>query len=142
MYNKMYVPLPPKSAFNLMEKNTGFFLLQSLEEIQGCTHSSLNCNISQNSFIRGNRNIRNGKHEVRLFLSFFFFVCAQSIQKFLGQGSNLCHSSDPSHFRDNARYLTSRPPGNSQVLFLLFIYLGIYLFILLFRASPIAHGSS
>ena len=28
------------------------------------------------------------------------------LQKFPGQGSNLCHSSDPSHCRDNARYLT------------------------------------
>lgn len=28
------------------------------------------------------------------------------MQKFLGQGSNLCHSSDPSHYSDNARSLT------------------------------------
>ena len=26
--------------------------------------------------------------------------------KFLDQGSNLCHSRDPSHFRDDARSLT------------------------------------
>ena len=38
---------------------------------------------------------------------FFFFGCTCCIQKFLGQGSNLHHSSD------NARSLTTRLPGNS-----------------------------
>lgn len=37
------------------------------------------------------------------------FVCfghSCSLQKILGQGSNLCRSSDPSHSRDDARFLT------------------------------------
>jgi len=34
------------------------------------------------------------------------------MEKFLGQGLNLHHSSDLSS--DNARSLTARPPGNSK----------------------------
>ena len=32
--------------------------------------------------------------------------CVHGMRKFLGQGSNLCHSSNPSHSSDNARSLT------------------------------------
>ena len=35
------------------------------------------------------------------------------MQNFLGQGSNLHHSSDLSHSSDNDRSLTTRQPGNS-----------------------------
>ena len=43
-----------------------------------------------------------------LFLSFLpsFLHCIHSMWKFPGQGSNLCHSSNPSHCRDSARSLT------------------------------------
>ena len=40
------------------------------------------------------------------------FPCGMG--KFPGQGTNLHHSSDPSHISDNARYLTVRLPGNSS----------------------------
>ena len=36
----------------------------------------------------------------------FFFGHIHGMQKFPGQGSNLCYSSDPSHSSDNARSLT------------------------------------
>ena len=36
---------------------------------------------------------------------FFFFGRIRSMCKFLGQGANLCHSSDPSHNSDNAGFL-------------------------------------
>ena len=36
--------------------------------------------------------------------------------KFLGQGLNWRQSSDPSHSSDNARPLTTKPPGDSQVI--------------------------
>lgn len=39
----------------------------------------------------------------------FFFGCDYGMQKFSGEGSNTCQSSD------NAASLTSRPPGNSKV---------------------------
>ena len=32
----------------------------------------------------------------------------------IGQGSNLCHSNDPSHSSNNTESLTTRPPGNSN----------------------------
>ena len=41
-----------------------------------------------------------------LVLFFFAFGYAGGMQKFLGQGLNLCHSSDPSHSSDNAISLT------------------------------------
>lgn len=55
-----------------MRKCKAFFL-KPLEEMQRCSQSSLLPkhwigNISQNIYIRGNRNIRLGKCEVRLFL--------------------------------------------------------------------------
>lgn len=40
------------------------------------------------------------------------FGRAGCLPEFLGQGSNLSHSSDPSHRGDNASSLTTRPPGN------------------------------
>ena len=55
--------------------------------------------------------------------SFFFFGPACNMWKFLGQGSNACHSSDPSHCRDNTRSLTcwatrELPEVNTLELFL------------------------
>ena len=43
----------------------------------------------------------------------FLFGHAYGMWKFLGQGSNPCHSSDPSHHSNSAGTLTTRPPGNS-----------------------------
>ena len=37
---------------------------------------------------------------------FFFFGCAHGVQKFLGQGSNLCLSSDPSYSSEQHQTLT------------------------------------
>ena len=42
------------------------------------------------------------------FCSFIYFLIANSMQKFPGQGLNLSHSSD------NSRSLTMRPPGNPR----------------------------
>ena len=50
-------------------------------------------------------NSRNSSH-LSLSLSLFFFFFWLCPQKFPGQGSNLCHSSDPSQCSDNARSLT------------------------------------
>ena len=47
---------------------------------------------------------------------FFFFGHTCSMQMFLGQGSNLSHSSD------NAESLTARPPENSQFNLLTFCF--------------------
>ena len=54
---------------------------------------------------------------------FFFFGHDHSMYEFPGEGSNMSHSSDLSHGNDNARSLTTRPPGNSpgDVLELIFI---------------------
>ena len=46
-----------------------------------------------------------------------FFSRAGSKQKFPGQGSNLCHSSD------NAEFLSARPPGSSNNFSLDFCFL-------------------
>ena len=43
---------------------------------------------------------------------FFFFGHTRGMQKFLGQGSNPCYSSDPSHSSHNAESSTTRPAGN------------------------------
>ena len=40
------------------------------------------------------------------FSFFFFFVFVSSMKKFLGQESNMRHSSDPSHSSDNTKSLT------------------------------------
>ena len=40
------------------------------------------------------------------FFFFFFFCLTHGMWKPLGQGSNLHHSSDPSHFSDNSGSLT------------------------------------
>ena len=39
-------------------------------------------------------------------LFYLFFGHSHSIWKFLGQGSNPCHSSNPSHCSDTTRFLT------------------------------------
>ena len=44
------------------------------------------------------------RHSVLFFLSFFFFLffgCTHGLWKFPGQGSKLCHSSDPNRCRDH-----------------------------------------
>ena len=38
-----------------------------------------------------------------IYDSFFLSGCAHNTWKFLGQGLNLCHSSDPSHSSDNVK---------------------------------------
>ena len=48
------------------------------------------------------------------FFFFFSFGCILSACKFLGQGLNLRHSSDPSHCRDSARSLTHCPTRELQ----------------------------
>ena len=53
-----------------------------------------------------------GKWGFSLVLIFIFFILknvfifgyAQSMWRFLGQGSTSCHNSDPSHCSDNAGY--------------------------------------
>ena len=42
-------------------------------------------------------------------LNFFFFGHTHDMQKFPGQGSNLCHNSG------NTKSFTTRPPGNSRI---------------------------
>lgn len=68
-----------------------------------------------------------------LFLFFKFFGHTHSMWKFLDQGSNPSHSSDPSCCSDNAR---SSTPELLEVFFNQLIYLFIYLFAFLFRAHP------
>ena len=51
---------------------------------------------------------------VSFFFSFLFFGPAHSMQNSPGQALNTYHSSNQSHSTDNARSLTTRPPGNSQ----------------------------
>ena len=41
-----------------------------------------------------------------IWFKFWFFGHARSMRKFLGQGSNPCHSSNQSHSTDNNRFLT------------------------------------
>ena len=55
---------------------------------------------------------------VSFFKKNFIFGCACSMWKFPDQGSNLHHSSDPSHCSDNARSLTSCPTRELQRMFL------------------------
>ena len=50
-------------------------------------------------------------------LSVYLFGCAHSTQKLPRQGPNPRHSCDLSHRSDNAKSLTSRPPGISLDLF-------------------------
>ena len=55
---------------------------------------------------------------VCLFFCFVFFLnCAWGMRKFLGQGLNLWHSSDPSRCSNNAGFLSARPPENSLATF-------------------------
>ena len=46
-------------------------------------------------------------------LFYLYFGFTHSMCKFLGQGSNLCHISDPNHSSDNTGSLTTEPPGKS-----------------------------
>ena len=55
---------------------------------------------------------KHGPFDKSIFFFFSFLYCAQGMRKFLGQGSNLRHSSKPSHSSDNTRSLTTRPPEN------------------------------
>ena len=48
------------------------------------------------------------------FFFFFFFGHAHGMWKFLGQGSNLLHSSDPSCYSENAGSLTHRTARECQ----------------------------
>ena len=66
--------------------------------------------------------------------------------KFLGQGSNPCHSRDPSHCSDNTRSLTPFATGNSMFIHI-FIFcsqvnLFFFFFFCLFRPAPVTYGSS
>lgn len=60
----------------------------------------------------------------RTGIFFFLIGCIQGKWKLLGQGSNLSHSSNPSHSGDNAGSLTPRPPGNWQGYFFSHIQVG------------------
>ena len=56
--------------------------------------------------------------------------CNCGMQKFLGQESNPCHSSDPSQSHDSAGSLTTRPPGifpKQTFKPMSFSYLGLHL---------------
>ena len=63
--------------------------------------------------------------QIILFIYFYFaerFFChAHGMQKFLGQGSNPCHSGDPSHCSDNTgsstHYTARELPLNNFLLF-------------------------
>ena len=46
--------------------------------------------------------------------------------KFLGQGLNTHHSSDPSHSSNIARPLITRPPGNSLNGFVFFFFFSLF----------------
>ena len=48
---------------------------------------------------------------------FFFWLHLQHVE-IPGSGIKLSHCSDQNHSSDNAKSLTTRPPGNSQILFL------------------------
>ena len=55
-----------------------------------------------------------GQGSVKTRYYSFVFGCTHSMQKFPGQGSNQCHSSDLSHGSDHSRSLTTRPLGNPK----------------------------
>ena len=55
--------------------------------------------------------------------SYIFFCLAHSMQKFQGQGSKPCHSGDLSHSSDKAKSLTTRPPGNSLLIYFLIVFI-------------------
>ena len=57
------------------------------------------------------------------FFFFFHFGHIHTISKFLGQGSNLCHSTNPSHCSDLSRSLTCCATRELQdVFYNIFIY--------------------
>ena len=43
---------------------------------------------------------------ILLYFGFVFLAHTHGMRKFLGQGWNPCHSSNPGHSSHNARYLT------------------------------------
>ena len=61
---------------------------------------------------------------IRTFSFFFslFFGCSHGMWRFLGQGSNLGHSSSPDPCSDNARSLTHR--ATRKLLAFFFFFLG------------------
>ena len=76
-------------------------------------------------------------HLIYMFLLVsFFFWPSLGHGKFPGQGSNPCHSRDPDHCSDNARSLTCYTIGELHNVHVLFC------FVLFFRASAAACGSS
>ena len=74
------------------------------------------CRVPGSVLEAGETAMNKTKIPVHLELTFFFFFFGRAcgIRKFLSQGSNLQHSSDLSHSRNNARSLTAEPPGNSR----------------------------
>ena len=52
----------------------------------------------------------------------FFFGCTHGMWKFLGQGSNLCHSSDQGCCSDDVGYLTRCATGEFRVITFLYLY--------------------
>ena len=94
------------------------------------------------------------------YFPFFFFGCTHGIWKFPGQGSNSRGNCDLQHSYKNARSLTHCPglrikpvlpqrkgqminpyttAGIPRHHFLFFYF---FIFILIFRATPVAYGSS
>ena len=67
----------------------------------------------------------------------WFFWLYYGMWKFPGQGSNLCHSSDPSGCSDNTGSLTHTTRE------LIFFYFSFFCFLIFnFMATPAAYGSS
>ena len=61
------------------------------------------------------------------FYFFIFIFCeAWGIGRFPGQGSNLSHSYNPSHCSDNAESLAARPPGNSKIFSICYVWSVIF----------------
>ena len=60
-----------------------------------------------------------------------FFGDACGMWKFLGQGSNLSHSSDPNHSSDNTRSLTHQETPQDVVF-----EVAVYIFIRVFCVTP------
>ena len=62
---------------------------------------------------------------------FFLFGLNCGMWKFLGQGSNLSHSSDPNHSSDNTRSLTHQETPQDVVF-----EVAVYIFIRVFCVTP------
>ena len=77
-----------------------------------------------------------------VFLFSFSFLGTRTMWKFPGQGSKLCHTSDPNCCSDNDRSLTHCAARNSWRLFLFsFLPLFFYFIFCLFRATLAEYGS-